>query len=1133
LYVVPLVAMILLLTPLLLPERAPRPRFLIDGAFDEWDSEWAKQPGYEQTPPAATHPAVALTGFKVLVDGGALQLYATVRRAWFDDPDLVQTLYVFIDLDRNPGTGYRVQALGADLMASIEGRSGVVTGGSLRSFAADDHYNWSAWQSMGSVSAAVGVDRRLPSPCDIAACAMEASIPWDEPPTINPLILLMAEDGHGSRSFSAVQFGLEPGAVRVRATSLATVVPRGTPDVVAVRFEAFGGPVNVSALDVQVTNGTAITPAQLPLTLARGGSATLNVRISTTLAPRGSLVRVELKGVTSDRPAMIVGGPVLVYVESPPPGKTVDGWFGDWGPELNTDVDPGVVDADRDIVGYAANRTGSDLFLYADVRGELLAGTPTPVRHVRPTGETQASPGAPGRVVGEDVFRAYVDVDRNVASGTPILGLRGADLLLEIRGIYGRITRQTAFEWRDGWQPLPLPPGVAHDERRLEASLPLPTSGAIEVVFETSGWAGPADSTQASGTRGVRPGAGGLLVSEGRFTATFSPRGRVELAADGASIAWTLPPIPDAPQEAWTLTVTPVGVRYSGPGVEVRYTVRDTGLKEEFLFLERPGPLPALTFPFELLGGTTVSVEAGRPVGIYAGSTLVFELATPFAVDAAGTMTPLALETDLGTHALRIPLPGDLFAGSSYPLLIDPAVNYTLRNDGPAYKQGEHMGYSVAIGDFNGDGYADILTGAPDNNRGGTAHGYAYIYYGPFASNKTTPDVSLNGTTPNVQFGFSVAAGNFNNDAYWDVLIARRSTPTSTGNVSIYYGGSPFDTNVDVQFTPPASPQSFGWWVAAGNVDNAFYDDVLISEEGHDNDGGLPSQDGVVYLYKSPFSSVVSSANYTLFPNTNTSGHFGRTFAVGKMDSDAYGDIIVGEPLFNPPSNTGRIHFFKGSMFTSGSGNRYPTATISAPSSGGAGQFGASLSVGLLNADSYADLLVGAPAKNSNSGNAYIFLANSDGSGFSSGATPTVTLSNQSSAEQFGGSVLIADFNNDGTADAVVGAPLAAGGGTNRGRAYWFDNPLGDQTVDATFTGSQNTERFGFSLAAGKFGNDPRTILAIGAYLWDKNPSNPNDNDGRVVVASIPEGPTLVFLFVALLLPIVARRTRRRPRRSR
>ena len=231
-------------------------------------------------------------------------------------------------------------------------------------------------------------------------------------------------------------------------------------------------------------------------------------------------------------------------------------------------------------------------------------------------------------------------------------------------------------------------------------------------------------------------------------------------------------------------------------------------------------------------------------------------------------------------------------------------------------------------------------------------------------------------------------------------------------------------------------------------------------------------------------------------------------------------------------SNTGRVHFFKGSQFTSGSGNRYPPVTISAPASGGAGQFGASVSVGALNGDAYADLLIGAPLKSSNAGNAYIYLANSDGTGLSSGAAPDITLASQSSSEQFGMVVRIVDFDDDGTADALVGAPFAAGGGTNRGRAYWFDDPLTDQTVDATWSGSQNTERFGWSLGSEKFGNDPRTIVAIGAYLWDKNSGNPSDNDGRVVVTSIPEGPVLAFLFVAVVLPIGLGRGRAR-RRSR
>jgi len=58
---------------------------------------------------------------------------------------------------------------------------------------------------------------------------------------------------------------------------------------------------------------------------------------------------------------------------------------------------------------------------------------------------------------------------------------------------------------------------------------------------------------------------------------------------------------------------------------------------------------------------------------------------------------------------------------ASYPVTIDPTIeNYTLENDNDTYAQaGEQLGYSVSVGDFNGDGYADVLTGAPYNDYGG------------------------------------------------------------------------------------------------------------------------------------------------------------------------------------------------------------------------------------------------------------------------------------------------------------------------------------------------------------------------------------------------------------------------------
>jgi hypothetical protein len=911
------------------------------------------------------------------------------------------------------------------------------------------------------------------------------------------------------------------------------ILVRGTPDAVVVDLEAFGAPVNITAMDVRITGGATLVQPSLPITVRPGSPTPLVLRLDTSGVPDGTLVTSELRSVTADRPVLIVASIARAYVGSAPGGKSVDGWFGDWtAPELSNDTDSGRPSPHRDIQRFAANRTADVLYTYMDVRGRLFVGTPAPVKRVKPAdGGTQTSPpGVPMRVAGEDVVRIFIDVDRNQDAGLAILSLRGADLLIEVRGMYGRITAREAFAWSGRWTPI-ADPSAALDPHRIEASLPVPGAVAIDVAFQASSWRGVDDVTAPTGSRGVRSVSSGALRFDGRFAAVFHPEGRVEISSQDVGVAWVLPS--RAPSERWSLAATPVGVRYVIGGLEVRYAVSDLQVKEE-LVLAAPPPSEGLTFAFELSGRASAEVGAGGPIRIRDGDATVFEIAEPFAIDRTGSVTPLAMDLDLKAGLLRVALPPELLDPSVYPIVVDPVVSYTLEDDGPSSDPGEHLGWSTAFGDFNGDGYADLLTGAPDNNIGGNNHGYAYVYYGPFNANDSTPDVRINGSTNNAQFGYSVAAGKFNNDQFWDALVARKSAQALGvfGNVSIYYGSSSWsglETTPDVNFTWPSSPQNFGFAVAAGDLDNANYDDVLIGETGRDDDGGLQTADGAIHVYKSPFSAVESGADYLLLPSTNASGQLGQSIAVGKIDSDAYADVVAGEPVFS--SNAGRVQFYKGVSLVSGSGNRYPNATLSNPSGGGSlHQFGRSVALGPVNGDAYVDVAVGAPRKFSEDGRVYLFLANAGGSGLTTGASPSATLVAVSTAENFGTSVAIVDWDDDGSGGILVGAPVADVGGTNRGRVYWFDNPDTDQTADITITGEVNEERMGQSVASGRFSSDSRTTAAWGAFGWNDGSEL---GQGRVVVASVPEPLTMLLFVVVVTVPLVRRVRKRRPRRPR
>ena len=70
----------------------------------------------------------------------------------------------------------------------------------------------------------------------------------------------------------------------------------------------------------------------------------------------------------------------------------------------------------------------------------------------------------------------------------------------------------------------------------------------------------------------------------------------------------------------------------------------------------------------------------------------------------------------------------------------------------------DEFGVSVsAAGDVNGDGFADVIVGAANNNAAGSDAGRVYVYYGgPSADG--TPDLVLTGEAAGDFFGISVAA---------------------------------------------------------------------------------------------------------------------------------------------------------------------------------------------------------------------------------------------------------------------------------------------------------------------------------------------------------------------------------------
>jgi len=1156
---IPLVAVTLMSVTLVLPPEAPPllGGIRIDGSLG---SEWQGATVYSQ-PSSAANPDVDLLAYASLFKDDILSMYATVRGAIFPDTTGYDVLRAFLDVDGDADTGYDGDRIGAEVLVEILGGNGSAMQASSWTWSGSDREDWNGWAGGGPAVFAAASGSAVEF--QVAVEAIEDAVGPGTFNRTNSAVRLVLDDQAGSKSESAVAFGSGAGALRVEQSQAPPrtdpIVPAGPTDFLVLSLTAFGGPVTVSGATIGLGPGTPSLTPLASVVVDPAAPVPLTLRVDATGLPAGSLLTAEVLSVVADRPVTILGSPARAYVISRPAGPVADGIFLEWTDTTN-DTAGDAPNPNVDLVAHASAARNATAFSYAEVGGTALGDRDAPWVRSRPRPGPASAPGGPVphvRRVGGDVFRVYYD-GNDTAGGTPVEGIL-ADAYLEVRGRHGRVHQVQGYEWQGGWIPRGTARAVA-DGSELETSLDLPGRDfrGAEYVIEAMDWQGLRDVSDAGGVRGTRGAPGGVsfLGSYDAFLPSTAD-GWVAFAADGLDVSWRLPTLarvgdagrtPIAEPEPVPLALDDSGGAYRGaygPDVDVAYAAELDRLKETFVFRSRPAlaggedlllELPVRHHP-DLMAYLTGESVAGEvlvdgALSFVNGRGLSLTFAQPWIEDARGLRADLRYRW--ADDDLRIHVPGDWLARASYPVVLDPTTTYTLRNQGASADDAEWFGYSTAVGDFNGDGRADVLVGAPANNLGGGgANGYAYVFMGPFSADDATPDVRFDGGTGSAQLGYAVAAGKFDGDAYWDVLVARLSIDgAGTGNVEIYFGSSGWsglDTGVDVSFTPPSQPKRFGHAVAAGNLDNANYDDVLIGEPGRDLSSPADgAADGVVYVYMSPFSASETASDYRLVPSSGApypGGQLGKSLAVGKTDSDAYADVVVGEP--NALTNKGRIQWFKGSHFTSGSGDVTSDATIDGVSAGD--QFGSSVSVGTVNGDAYADVAVGAPIRSTSTGAAYVFLANAGGTGLTTGASADATFAGEATTEQFGWSVLLVDFDDDGTAGLAVGANLAAGGGTRRGKFYWYDDPINDGTVDETLTGSQTDERFGQSLAAGKFASDTHTLVVVGAYLWDDTAA---DNDGRALVAMVPE-PAEILVAAVLLIAVGGSLERRRLVRKR
>jgi len=399
-------------------------------------------------------------------------------------------------------------------------------------------------------------------------------------------------------------------------------------------------------------------------------------------------------------------------------------------------------------------------------------------------------------------------------------------------------------------------------------------------------------------------------------------------------------------------------------------------------------------------------------------------------------------------------------------------------SDGVADKpeRGDQFGWSVADGDFDGDGYSDLAVAARWENAGAPDAGAVHVLYGTPSCLTSERAQLWHQGSPGVpgrpgsldEFGWVLAAGDFDSDGRDDLVVGTPKKDIGgrdAGAVHVLYGNSDGLRATGSQMWHQNSPgipdraeagDGFGKAVAAGDFDGDGRDDLAV---------GVPYEDrsvhrmGIVHILHGTKAGL--SARRTQIWHQDSPGireraelrdQFGQSLAAGDIDGDGRDDLVIGvwfEDYLNVLSNEGGFHVIYGTRKgLSARRNQFwhQDRPGVADRTHISDRFGQALATADFDGDGFDDVAVGSPSTDlrpgvhQNRGSVHVFFGGHAGLGargdrYMTQDSPGI-IDRSEPWDHFGETVSGADFDADGYDDLVVGLPWEDLHAINDGAVY-------------------------------------------------------------------------------------------------